>query len=397
MTRTILVTDGEQRAALAVVRSLGRAGYRVAVASARGGSLAGASRCAAQEIAVGDPLNDERAFADGIARVVRAERVDVLLPIGDGALFALLPRRSDVHPAVIPFPDLDQVRAVADKRGVADAAAGAGIAVPAQELLGSPPDAAALDLPRVSYPAVLKPTRSVTQRADGTRDKHTVRYARTPAELGAALASFPAHVYPLLLQQRVVGPGVGIFLLLWEGRVAAAFAHQRIREKPPAGGVSVYRESIAADPDLVARSRALLDRFAWNGVAMIEYKIDAATGTPYLMEINGRFWGSLQLAIDAGVDFPRLLVDLALGGDPQPPPSYRVGVRSRWWMGDIDHLLARLRRSPEQLALPPGSPGRLAALRDFLLLWRPGDRSEVFRFDDPAPALREMGEWLRGH
>ena len=46
---------------------------------------------------------------------------------------------------------------------------------------------------------------------------------------------------------------------------------------------------------------------------MLELKVDAATGVPYVMEVNGRFWGSLQLAVDAGVDFPVLLVRRALG------------------------------------------------------------------------------------
>ncbi len=109
------------------------------------------------------------------------------------------------------------------------------------------------------------------------------------------------------------GPGVGVFLLLWEGKLRAAFAHRRLREKPPSGGVSVYRESIALDPVLLERSRRLLESFGWQGVAMVEYKIDERTGTPILMEINGRFWGSLQLAVDAGVDFPRLLIECAEG------------------------------------------------------------------------------------
>src|SRR5690606_30931719 len=95
-------------------------------------------------------------------------------------------------------------------------------------------------------------------------------------------------------------------------------------------------------------------------------KLDAASGRPYLMEVNGRFWGSLQLAVDAGVDFPRLLVDAATGRQPSPVHEYRFGVRSRWWWGDVDHLLARLLKSGEELALPPGSPGRLAAVREFL-------------------------------
>lgn len=128
---------------------------------------------------------------------------------------------------------------------------------------------------------------------------------------------------------------------------------------------------------------------------MVEYKMDSATGTPYLMEINGRFWGSLQLAIDAGVDFPRLLAGAAGGGDPQPVPGYRTGVRSRWWWGDVDHLLARLRRSPDELSLPPGAPGRLGAVADFIKLWRPGDRNEIFRLTDPLPLLRETTDWFQ--
>ena len=117
----------------------------------------------------------------------------------------------------------------------------------------------------------------------------------------SAIASLDDAAFPLLIQQRIVGPGTGIFLLVWDGTVRAVFAHRRLREKPPSGGVSVYSESIAAKPDLVERSRLLLERMKWNGIAMIEYKLDASTGVPYLMEVNGRFWGSLQLAIDAGV------------------------------------------------------------------------------------------------
>jgi hypothetical protein len=200
--------------------------------------------------------------------------------------------------------------------------------------------------------------------------------------------------YPLLIQQRIVGPGVGIFVLRWNGEVRAVFSHRRIREKPPAGGVSAYRESIEADPSLLARSIALLERFDWEGVAMVEYKVDEATGTPYLMEINGRFWGSLQLAIDAGVDFPRLLVESLEGRPPRAIPEYVPGVRSRWEWGDVDHLVARLLHGPEKLSLPPGSPGRWTVVRDFLR-WTPMDRAEVFRLRDPIPFLRETARWFR--
>ena len=206
----------------------------------------------------------------------------------------------------------------------------------------------------------------------------------------------PAAAFPLLIQQRVTGPGCGVFLLRWDDVTVASFAHRRLREKPPSGGVSVYAEAVELDAELMAQSERLLHALNWRGVAMVEYKLDAVTGTPYLMEINGRFWGSLQLAIDAGVDFPQLLVRCALGQCVPPKSGYRVGTRGRWWWGEVDHVLARLRRTDAELALPPGAPSRGSIVADLLTRWRPAERDAVFRFDDPMPFLTESARWFRG-
>ncbi|HEU4698414.1 MAG TPA: ATP-grasp domain-containing protein [Gemmatimonadales bacterium] len=390
----VLVTDGEQRAALAVVRSLGRAGHRVYVCSTRGRSLAGASRYAAGEARTPDPLREPAAFVEALAALARRWDVAVVLPIAEPALLAVLGARERLAGCRVPFPDLERFRAISDKAHLLAVAPEVGIAIPAQQLVPSPAALAELDLDALCYPLVLKPARSVGE-AGGERRKLAVRHAADAAEVRRVARELPAAAFPLLLQQRVVGPGIGIFLLRWRGETVAAFAHRRLREKPPSGGISVYRESIAAPPELLARSQALLERFDWEGVAMVEYKVDAASGRPYLMEVNGRFWGSLQLAVDAGVDFPALLVALALGERPAPVRIWRA-VRSRWWWGDVDHLLARLRRSERELALPPGSPGRLRTVVEFLRLWRPGDRNEILRWTDPRPFLRETLEWIQG-
>jgi predicted ATP-grasp superfamily ATP-dependent carboligase len=393
---SILITDGEQRAALAVVRSLGRAGHRVIVTANEPRSLAGSSRFAAARETVPDPLAEPGSYARRIAELVARWKVEVLLPITDASLMAILAAPGGWNGIALPFADLVRARQASDKALLTSLAPTVGIAVPEQLKLGSPAERATLDVERLKFPIVLKPSRSVATDSAGRQFKLGVLHAAAPEELERALDRIPEAGYPVLLQQRIVGPGVGIFLLVWKGETIAVFSHRRIREKPPAGGVSVYRESIAADPALVARSRALLDLLQWEGVAMIEYKLDGNDGTPYLMEINGRFWGSLQLAIDAGVDFPALLVDLALGKKVVTTTRYRTGVRSRWWWGDVDHLLARLRRSDARLALPPGAPGRFATLARFAVLWRPGDRNEIFRWNDPRPFFRETLQWLRG-
>lgn len=397
MTReVVLVTDGEQRAALAIVRALGATGRKVYVCAVRTPSLAGASRHAHGTAAVSDPLRDPTAFQNDVAALVRRWSVSVLLPVSEASLLALLDPQTRAHiPALLPFANLESFRRVSDKALVTSVASRFGIAAPQQRVLHAPADRGGHDADPPRFPVVIKPARSVADAGDG-RAKYTVRYANDAPSLARVLDELDGGSYPLLLQQRIVGPGVGIFLLLWDDRVVASFAHRRLREKPPSGGVSVYRESIPAPPDLVDRSRALLQHFEWRGVAMVEYKIEAATGTPYLMEINGRFWGSLQLAIDAGVDFPSILLDVSAGRTVAPVGRYDVGVRSRWWWGDVDQLIARLRQSPRALALPPGSPGRWAGVREFFMLWRPGDRNEILRFDDPRPFVRESIDWLRG-
>jgi predicted ATP-grasp superfamily ATP-dependent carboligase len=391
---SVLVTDGDERAALAVVRSLGRAGYEVHVCGSRRRTMAAMSRRTFESFAAPDPLHAPADFVAAVSAYAASHEIRVLLPITEAALLAVLGARARFTGMIIPFPPLETFRAASDKQALTAMAGRVGIAVPRQWEVVHPGGLAAIDLDGLPYPVVLKPARSVGED-NGVRSRQTVSYAGDADALRRRVAHMPAAAFPLLVQQRIVGPGCGVFLLRWGGATIAVFAHRRIREKPPAGGVSVYAEAVVADPALVAQSERLLAELDWQGIAMVEYKRDASTGVPYLMEINGRFWGSLQLAIDAGVDFPRWLVRCALGEPLPQPPSYRAGVRGGWWWGEVDHILTRLRRSDAELALPPGAPTRASAVAGFLARCRPGQRDAVFRLDDPMPFVLESARWLR--
>ncbi|HEV8448901.1 MAG TPA: ATP-grasp domain-containing protein [Gemmatimonadaceae bacterium] len=393
----VLVTDGEQRAALAVVRSLGAAGFRVIVAAQRKTSLAGASRFAAGKIQVPSALVDPASFVTAIRSATEANNVGLLIPIADDSLLPILEAREQFRGITIPFATLDQMRRISDKGALLRIASKLGISVPEQRVVESRSTAHDVDIPSLRFPVVVKPSRSVVE-IGAKRAKVGVSHAADAAELEARIASYPDGAFPLLVQQRVVGPGIGVFLLVWNGETVAVFGHRRIREHPPSGGVSVYREAILPDPELVAKSRALLDCFMWQGVAMIEYKVEASTGDPYLMEVNGRFWGSLQLAIDAGVDFPALLARVARTGEGNVGAVHagalRPGIRSRWEWGEASHLLARVRKSREELALPADAPSLPRTLID-MFRWRRGDRLEILRLSDPAPFWRETVDWFK--
>jgi predicted ATP-grasp superfamily ATP-dependent carboligase len=392
MTRhRILVTDGTQRSALAVVRSLGRAGHTVFVCGPRVPSLAGASKHSFAESVVANALDAPAQFVGDVSHLIERWRIDTVIPITEASLLALLPERESLG-VMIPWPDLDTFRAVSDKKTLLSTAASLGFAVPKQLVLSSEADVRTMDPTLLDYPLVLKPARSVSEHA-GQRVSLGAIHVASASALRRAITALGDAALPILVQQRIVGPGIGIFLLIWDGKVLATFAHERLREKPPSGGVSVYSQSVAADAELVEQSRLLLEKVGWRGVAMVEFKRDARTGVAYLMEVNGRFWGSLQLAIDAGVDFPALLV-AAASGESIAAPTYRVGTRSRWWWGDVDHLLARWRKDAVTLALPANAPSRWRATLDFFTFWHPHDHNEVFRLKDPRPFLRETIEWL---
>ncbi len=353
------------------------------VAATRAGSLAGSSRHAAATAIIPDPGRSPEQFAAVVQRLVREHAVQVVFPTTEEAILALLPMRGQLG-AMLPIADAQRFLDVNDKNALLGRASRLGIAVPAQAVVATRADAPPADL---RLPAVVKPSRSVPL---GTAIRHKVAatHVETPDELHDVLRDTPAESFPLLVQQRVVGAGIGVFFLVWDGRVVARFAHRRLREKPPTGGVSVLSESVVAPAELEAAALSLLEPASWRGVAMVEFKMDDASGTPYLMEINARAWGSLQLAIDAGVDFPRLLVDCALGRPPAESVAGRAGHRLRWWFGDLDHMLIRLKRER-------GVRPRLAALATFLVGGR-GARNEVFRADDWRPALREALDWIRG-
>jgi protein-tyrosine-phosphatase len=180
---------------------------------------------------------------------------------------------------------------------------------------------------------------------------------------------------------------VGVEVLASEGEVLVAFQHRRVHE-PLDGGGSSYRRSEPPTPVLLDATRQLMRALRYTGVGMVEFRVDMATGEWILVEINGRFWGSLPLAVAAGADFPAFLFDLLVDGRREFPQSFRNGLFARNWDRDFDWLVERAsarRRGVSGLRSPlPILLGELP----HIIAGR--ERSDTFVLDDPAPALAEV-------
>lgn len=384
-TERILVTDAETRAALAAVRSLGRAGHEIHTTTARPRALASASRFVRAEHVLPDAERAPDAWAAALEALSRALRIDRILPITELSLGALYAAGLDARLACLA-PSAAAYFAATDKHGILEIARQVGIRTPKSVLVESPESLTALPA-GFDYPAILKARRSRFRSGAGWGSGAVV-LVRNPEDLARAVRD-PGFRQGLLVQEFLPGHGEGLFLLARGGACLAAFAHRRLREKPPSGGVSVLREAVEPDPRLLAASQALIARLGLDGVAMVEFRCSPGE-EPALMEINPRLWGSLQLAIDAGIDFPELLWRMH-AGRPVPKSDARLGVRTRWLLGDLDHLLIALKRSDMREAT---GRTRRAVLLDFFRSFGDGSRLEVLRGDDPRPFLRELRQWL---
>ena len=384
-----VITPGNLRSSLAVTRSLGRQGVAVTVADERRRSLAGASRYCRGSILVPSPQSEAEAFVNEIHREVCRTGHRVLIPTDDVSLWVLGEARSRFEGlATLPFPDLEAIQVAHDKGALMSLAVEKGIPIPSTVVVKDPADLSTA-IRHVGLPAVVKPRFSRFQCGGEWINGGETHYVHTVDELEVACQTIHQTVPFPLVQEYIPGEGRGIFLLMNHGKVRAAFAHRRIREKPPSGGVSVLSESVALDQGLLEYSQRLLEALKWHGVAMVEFKRDARDGIAKLLEINGRFWGSLQLAVDAGIDFPYLLYRLAVNGDVEPAFSYKEGVRLRWRLGDLDWLLLRLRDGKQ-------ARRRFGAIQEFLASSGSTTKAEVFRWDDPKPGFEELSQYV-GH
>lgn len=395
--RRILVLDANQRSALAVTRSLGRI-PEVTVVTADSGlaSLAGRSRHSHGYHQCPSPEQRPLEFLSWIESAIVQLKIFAIFPVTEITSQLLLMNQNRLGNCHLPFADYQTIMSLADKGKLLQSARAANIPVPDYRLFNTASEVRVEEF--TSFPAVIKPCLSRVWTGERWISTQ-VQVVSTRGELSEVLADTPyLRHFPFMIQAFIPGHGAGIFALYKYGEPLAYFSHRRIREKPPRGGVSVVSESTSVDTQLQDYAEALLSRVKWHGVAMVEFRV-SEEGLPYLMEVNTRFWGSLQLAIDAGVDFPRLLWEITINKDDdifegekmkgRPQPAYRIGQRLRWLLGDLDSLYLTL-RDPDFSARD-----KLTRAISFLVPTFGACRHEVNRWGDLGPAWFELQEYVR--
>lgn len=380
--------DANQRSALAIIRSLGRRGLEIIAGDHVANALGAASRYVTASVRYPDPAASPDSFVSEIISLAEQRGIDTIVPATDLTTMLLVSQPSLSKIARLGVPPAASYEKLTDKATLVNLAGQLGVTVP-ETRVANTRDLILTATHEIGFPIVLKPARSRYFKESRVVST-SVEIAKDHERLLAALdrMDWLADI-PCLVQRFIPGHGAGIFAFYASGEPSAWFAHRRLREKPPVGGVSVLSESVPIDPVMRSAAVKLLSSAGWTGVAMIEFRV-GTDGTPYLMEVNGRFWGSLQLAIDCGIDFPWLVYSQLHSLPLQGPAPYTVGKRLRWLLGDLDSLLIGLRRDPADHVHNASAIGSF--IRSF---WDSGCRQETLRLSDPAPGIRELANWLR--
>ncbi len=375
-----LVLDAAQRQSLVALRELGMAGLSVGTVDSDARAPGLASRWSSVRQVVPGFTEDPDAYVDAVLELCAEHGPRSLIPAHDGSIEALRRRRDDVQRRVGLALAPEKALAVAvDKTRTLAFAEQLGLRAPRGQFVRDPQQAGAA-IEEVGLPLVVKPTRSWAQGA-GAGQRLIATVATTRAQALSAISAILDEGIEVVLQEWLPGDREALSFLYAQGRVWARFAQRADRTFPPLGGNSVLRESIPLPQDVAPAAERLVVELGLEGYSEVEFRRDAQ-GQAALMEINPRLSASVEIAVRAGIPFPRLVHDWASGGALAQAGGYRTGIRMRWLGGDLSWL-----RSVLGQPSGPDVPSRGRAIAAFAAdFTRPMGYDYVDR-RDPRPLL----------
>lgn len=337
----ILVTDAWVGKSLSAIRSLGQAGYTVHAVSHTYNSFGFYSKYTQKYVKLPNPAEKPEEYKAQLLTLLAKNKYDAIIPMEDAVIKIILDEREAVEKLThVALPLRENYYSAYYKMETLMLAESIGVPVP--KTLYSPSVEELRGNDELAFPLIIKPVAGSGSR--GLKKVHTKE------ELLKFYPDIVRHYGACVVQEALPqeGKGLGVGLIAKDGEVLCSYTYTRLREFPVTGGPGTLRE-VTNDQETQAYAAKLMHSLNWTGVAMVEFKTDVRTGKPKLMEINPRFWGSLELARYSGINLPKMLVQLSLGEEVKPQTA-KVGTRARWLIpGDIAHFVF----NPKRFSMKP--------------------------------------------
>jgi predicted ATP-grasp superfamily ATP-dependent carboligase len=359
--RALILDARDARASLAAVRALARGGWETGVAAPSPTTLASVSRFAKRRHAVPLPEEGLDAFSQALADAIAEGGYELVFASADADMLVLA-AHSERIPALVPYPSIGVLRRAMDKVELSAAAERVG--------LEAPPWATSAAEARERFgagPAIVKERLHGSVGGDGRPTHVNPLISADEGEIDRRVAEIrTAGAVPMI--QPVVSGELMAFTSVVDGQGRLVARVQQVAERtwPDGLGASVRAHTVAVDDRLAERVGALLRELGWHGLSELQFIVPPG-GEPQLIDFNGRFYGSLALAVGAGANLPDIWARIATGR-PAAGGDARPGVRYQWLEGDL-----RAAHDP------------LGSLR-----YAFGARHSIASVSDPRPAVHEV-------
>ncbi|BDQ02788.1 ATP-grasp domain-containing protein [Ignavibacterium sp.] len=329
MRLNVIVTDGNYQNTNAIIRALKSKGLKVGVILNSITDLNFYSVLPDKKFFFKTNLlksseqNDFEKYWQELEVILRNNPVEVFMPVGNiSCRFASLYKNKIEQYAKVPVVEIETMEIAQNKQLTFNYAEKLGIPIPKTIELNNKTEINDSFLNSIPYPCVIKKTNY---------NEGGVIYCNNRNELKNHLLLYQENkknikTFPVI-QEYIKGTGAGYYGIYQNGACKGYFMHERIHEFPITGGASTLARS-AYNEKLKYLGDKLLQELKWQGVAMVEFK-KTSENEFVLMEVNPKFWGSLELSYAAGINFPYLNYLIALGKDV-PASDYKTDIYFRW-------------------------------------------------------------------
>lgn len=363
---SVIVTNAKNRIAYGIVKSLGEKGIDVFTADFTPLSMSFSSRFSKGHFLYPSPFKEQKAFIDAIIANINRLGATILIPVFEETF--LLSKHKEIvsRYAHMAIPDYEQILMAHNKDRWLCLAQRLNIPVPqtasAVEMKNGNPCT-------FNFPVLVKPNQGggawgIVQ-ADNQQELDGILNQET--HVGKPWERF-------FVQEKIAGSVYCVAMVMNKGELKGHVVYRQLRDYPFSGGQATLRVSVD-HPEAVEYLERLLRELKWHGVCQADFLVEEKTGTPYLIDINPRFWGSLTQAIASGVDFPYLLYRIARDGDVEAIPSFKPGVMTRWIWGDLKTLPQALQQSENKVGF----------LKEYVQLFSRRMAYDDFCLKDPLP------------
>lgn len=327
---------GNYRQTLTAIRSLAAEGYQLVLGV--DGDAAGSEHSRhTREVWPHPPITANKiTFASALIELL-TQRKDIafLFPVGEDEMIAIIGIRQRLPAHVkILMPAAKTVQTCLDKSAMLQVVDHLHIPQARHATVSSLNELhTAAD--RIGYPLVIKPTDSSFKLLGG---KAVI--CPHAAALHTLLSSWPVGERRLIVQRHAGGVRHNVYFFATNGKLIQASQVRIFRtDQPDDTGLAVSGVTVALDPKLEKHCRTLLRHLDYTGMGCVQFQVDEENDTLSFLELNPRLGANFAIAYKAGLNLPKMAIELAEGRLDTTAPEYnkpcKVGLHYAWTHGEL--------------------------------------------------------------